>query len=69
MGGFGGVSNDFVFIKVDMVMDACRIKFEFVNLIPNPFKQGHARMDQGDEYELVNMAFKFWDSTRTGWSR
>jgi hypothetical protein len=26
MGGFGGVSNDFVFIKVDMVMDACIIK-------------------------------------------
>jgi hypothetical protein len=26
MGGFGGVSNDFVFNKVDMVMDACMIK-------------------------------------------
>jgi hypothetical protein len=69
MGGFGGVSNDFVFIKVDMVMDACIIKFEFVNLIPNPFKQGHARMGQGDEYEVVNMAFKFWDSKGKGWGR
>jgi hypothetical protein len=35
------------------------LKFWFVNLIPNPFKQGHARLGQGDEYEVVNMTFKF----------
>jgi hypothetical protein len=39
--------------------NACMLKFWFVNLIPNPFKQGHARMGQGDEYEVVNMTFKF----------
>jgi hypothetical protein len=42
-------------------VDACIIKFEFVNLIPNPFKQGLAKMGQGDEYEVVYMTFKFGD--------
>jgi hypothetical protein len=45
--------------RVVMVMDTCIIKFGFVNLIPNPFKQGHAWMGQGDEYEVGNITFKF----------
>jgi hypothetical protein len=69
MGGIGGVSNDFMFNRVDMVMDACIIEFGFVDLIPNPFKQGHARMGQGDAYEVVDMTFKFEIKKGKGWSR
>jgi hypothetical protein len=31
----------------------------FCELDSNPFKQGHERMGQGDEYEVVNKTFKF----------
>jgi hypothetical protein len=49
----------FGFIMVDTVMVACINKFEFVELIQYPPKQRHARMGQRDEYEVVDMEFKF----------
>jgi hypothetical protein len=35
-----------------------------MNLIPNPFKQGHARMGQGDEYEVDMVMAKVMDACR-----